>query len=153
MMKSPSLSAALAAACLLCAACSDSSDDDKSTDTGTESSGNVNIDEDALDDDAPVISNAVIRAGGYCYVEADYDDKQGPADVRRGMIYAIDRATGEEVWADPLYVCRDYACVGSFGDQPQYSGWGCGAADALRFEGQLEDRSGLLSERVELRME
>ncbi len=102
----------------------------------------------SFDGDGPVVSEATITSTDACYVTARYDDPQGPADVRRGNVIAVDPATGTEVWVDELFVCIDYECVGSFREQPEYAPATCSRAADYEFYGQLEDRSGNLSERV-----
>ncbi len=119
----------------------DSGEEDSEIDTdgGTE-----------FDGDGPVIGTATIRMADACFVNATYDDPQGPADVRRGDVIAVDPSTGTEVWVDMLFVCIDYECFGSFRDQPEYSPAGCSRAADYEFYGELMDRSGNRSPRVPL---
>jgi len=97
--------------------------------------------------DAPRLLEATIyRSGTTCFLNAVYSDPQGPADVRRGTVRAVDTATGEEHWVDDLFVCVDDECVGSFDDRhPEYSEAPCNRVDALELRGFVFDKSGIHS--------
>lgn len=126
---------------------------EKPTDSGA---GDSELDEDdggvSFDGDGPVISNAGMSRTDACFLTADYDDPQGPADVRRGEITAVEPASGETVWTDMLLVCQDYECVGSFRDQPEYVPATCSRIETYELYAQLFDRDGNPSERVPVPM-
>jgi hypothetical protein len=92
----------------------------------------------------------VYQSGSKCFLEATYSDPQGPADVRRGSVRAVDHATGTVYWSDDLFVCIDNGCIGSFDDShTQYSAAPCNRLDSYALYGLVFDRSGLESnERV-----
>lgn len=134
---------------------SDSVEPDKGGDSG-EAGGQIDLQPDAFDGDGPVLVEASAgRSGSTCFVEATYDDPQGPADVRRGTVEAVDLRTGEVVWHDDLFVCIDFGCIGSFTDaHAQYSDAPCaqlGRSYALH--GFVYDRTGLESNRLVLELE
>lgn len=123
---------------------------------GDTSSGESELEEDDggvdFDGDGPVISNVGLSRTDACYLTADYDDPQGPADVRRGEVAAVEPASGETVWTDMLFVCQDYECVGSFRDQPEYVPATCSRIEGYELYAQLFDRDGNPSDRVPVPM-
>ena len=108
-------------------------------------SGNMDLDDAEWNADAPVLLQATLRQeGATCFLEALYDDPQGPADVRRGTVWAVDPATDEVLWADDLFVCLDFECVGSFADtHREYSDAPCSRFGDYELHALVFDRDGL----------
>ena len=74
------------------------SPEDKGTDSGelTASFGEFGTHEDTGHPDAPVLEWAtLVKRESTCFIEGGYSDPQGPADVRRGTIIAVDPDSGE----------------------------------------------------------
>ncbi len=106
------------------------------------------------DSDAPVLLEATVRVEGeHCFLEASYDDPQGPNDVQRGTVWAVEPASGTVMWTDDLLVCVGYSCVGSFStSHGEYASAPCSRLDSYELRAIVYDRSGLDSntELVEL---
>jgi hypothetical protein len=108
-----------------------------------------------FDTNAPVLLQATLRQeGATCFLEATYDDPQGPADVRRGSVWAMDPTTDEVLWSDDLFVCLDFECVGSFADAHlEYSDAPCSRFGDYTLEAMVFDRDGLDSNTETVRFE
>jgi hypothetical protein len=87
----------------------------------------------------------LIHREGTCFLEATYSDPQGPADVQRGTIIAVDPDSGEELWSDDLFVCVDHNCVGSFADHAEYHTAPCSISERFEYHGFVYDRDNLQS--------
>lgn len=135
-------------------------------DDDTAGSGGSEIDGDGgsttFDGDGPVASNGIVRcqagsesSGQIVFVECDYDDPQGPADVESGTLIARQAADGSQVWEKPgQLVCRDYVCQGSFSEtQTGYAPVNCAQLANFSFEAVLVDKSGNLSDPLPLTVE
>jgi len=123
-------------------ACSSGAGKGDGSDSG-DAYGEFGTDPDSGNPDAPVLEWATVTMrGGTCFIEGGYTDPQGPADVRRGTVTAVDPDSGEVLWTDDLFVCVDYGCVGSFADHAAYRDAPCSAASRFEFRGFLYDRSG-----------
>ncbi len=107
--------------------------------------GDMDLDEAEPAADAPVLLRATLRQeGATCFLEALYDDPQGPADVRRGTVWAVDPTTGAVWWTDDLLVCLDFACVGSFSDNHrEYADAPCSRFGDYDLQALVFDRDGL----------
>ena len=119
----------------------------KLTDSGEDAGANGDFEtHEESHADAPILERAVlVQRGGTCFIEGSYSDPQGPADVRRGTIIAVDPDSGEELWSDDLFVCVDHDCVGSFADHAEYSTAPCSLSDRYDYYGFVYDRSDLQS--------
>ncbi len=107
-------------------------------------SGELEIEEDVPSSDAPVLVEATVQGGGnHCYLNAVYEDRQGPADVRRGTVSAVDKVDGTVYWTDDLFGCVDYTCIGSFDtSHPEYSAAPCSRIDEYDLRAFVYDKSG-----------
>ena len=140
----------LALAAIACGAPTEKLTDSGAADTPQ---GELDLDDDepGPNSNAPVLEWATLEMhSGRCFLEAGYDDAQGPADVRRGTVVAVDPSTGEELWRDDLFVCVDFACVGSFADYAAYLSAPCSASDRFEYHAFVYDRSDLESNIVVL---
>lgn len=105
--------------------------------------GSIALDEEPSRSDAPVLHAAtVFQSSTKCFLEADYTDPQGPADVRRGTVSAVDPSSGTVFWTDDLFVCVDNACIGSFDDSHvQYASAPCNQLGRYQLEAHVYDRT------------
>ena len=108
-------------------------------------SGELTRGSDAPDNDAPVLLEATVRMeSDHCFLEASYDDPQGPNDVERGTVWAVEPSTGAVLWTDDLLVCVGYSCVGSYSNSHgEYAAAPCAQLDAFELQALVYDRAGL----------
>ena len=121
-------------------------DDGGKSATTDDTTGELDVDTDPPTADAPVLLEASVYMDnqGQCFLEASYSDPQGPQDVRRGTVWAVNPSTGAELWTDDLLVCEGYSCVGSFtASHSEYASAPCTQLASFELHALVYDRSGL----------
>ncbi len=133
--------------------------DDKDDSGEVSAGGSIDVDDDVYfeDDHSPVLvqGRAWCQAGSdssgmLFFFEVDYADPQGDYDVEFGNLTGRLAGGGADVFTEPLLICRDGDCQGSFRDG-LYPPITCSTASDYEFVGTLIDRSGNPS--AELMME
>mgnify|MGYP000108745929 CR=1 FL=1 len=114
--------------------------------------GDIDITSESSPTDAPeLLSATVYQSGSKCFLDATYDDPQGPADVRRGTVWAVSPSSGDVMWSDELFVCIDYECIGSYDDSHlAYASAPCNQIERFELHAVVYDRSGHESNEVVL---
>ena len=128
-------------------------DDGGKSATTDDTTGELDVDAEPSRVDAPVLLEASVYTNnqGQCFLEASYSDPQGPQDVRRGTVWAVEPSTGTELWIDDLLVCESYSCVGSFSaSHSEYASAPCTQLASFELHALVYDRSGLDSNVVVL---
>ena len=134
----------------------DGEEGDGSDDNGD---GSIDVnDEIRFDGDGPVITGGEIwcaagadSSGMLWFVEVGYADPQGDADVEMGEFSAYVADSSTEIFSDDrMLVCRDGKCEGSFRDGLYDSSVTCSTADRFDYFATVIDRSGNLSETIQL---
>lgn len=128
-------------------------DDGGKSATTDDTTGDLDVDDEPSRVDAPVLLEASVYMNnqGQCFLEASYSDPQGPQDVRRGTVWAVNPSTGAELWIDDLLVCESYSCVGSFSaSHSEYASAPCTQLASFELHARVYDRSGLDSNVVVL---
>jgi len=140
----------LTAAMASLVACGSGDGDGKGDSNDSGSGGNIDLDDDVNfeDDFSPVLveGRAWCQAGSdssgmLFFFEVDYADPQGDYDVESGSITGQGAGGGTVVFTEPLLVCRDGECQGSFRDG-HYPPITCSTASDYEFVATLIDRSG-----------
>ena len=132
----------------------DEGDDSETTDG---SGGSIDLDDNyQFDGDRPLIVEGEVwcQAGsdssGMVFIfDVKYADPQGDYDVAQGDVTGSLASSGQEIFTDNVLVCRDGQCDGSFRDGI-YPPITCSTASDYVFTAFVADRSGLVSDVVEL---
>jgi hypothetical protein len=136
----------------LMVACGSGGGDDKDDADDDGLGGEIDIGDDGdvvFDDEySPVLvegrawcADGSDSSGMLFFVEINYADPQGDYDVESGSLIGQGAGGGTVVFDEPLLVCRDGECIGSFRDG-LYPPITCSTADDYEFIATLIDRSG-----------
>ena len=125
-----------------------SSGDGESDKAEDEPGGEIDFEVEFEDDVTPVLVEGLAwcaegsdSSGMLFFIEVTYADPQGDYDVEYGTLVGQGAGGGAVVFDEPLLVCRDGECFGSFRDG-LYPPITCSTADDYEFIATLIDRSG-----------